>query len=1247
MAQVVLGGLGGAIGGGFGRIIGGALGGAIDRGLIAALEPARQRGPRLEALKIQSSADGAPMACVFGRARVTGQVIWAARFLERRNENRGGKGGPRTVEYGYSLSFAVAICEGPIDGVGRVWADGQLLDLSGVTMRVHRGAEDQTSDPLIEAVEGAASAYRGTAYAVLEDLPLGPFGNRPPQLSFEVFRRPGGGGLEERLEGVCLIPGSGEFVLATEAVLRREGLTRTRPENRHNGEGRPDLEVSLDQLEAQCPNLKRVSLVIGWFGDDLRAGHCTVRPGVERRDKPTEPQVWSVAGLDRSTAHLVSQIDGAPAYGGTPSDESVRQAVAALKARGWKVTLYPFVFMDIPTANALPDPYGGARQAAYPWRGRIRGDDGAGATAQIASLFGSGDDWGLRRLALHYAALATETGADGLLIGSEMRGVTWTRDAAGGHPAVAQYRTLAAECRAILGAEADLSYAADWSEYFGFQPPSGDVVFHLDPLWADPAISHVGIDWYPPLGDWRDGDGGVDATSWDGPDDPACLAAHIAGGEGFDWFYADADDRADQVRTPIADSAHGEDWVFRPKDLVGWWSQAHHDRIGGVRSSTATAWIPEMKPIRLTEFGCAAVDRGGNAPNLFQDPKSTESALPPFSTGRRDDRMQRRALEAVLMHFAEPANNPVSTVYDGPMLDGADAWCWDTRPWPTFPGRGEVWADSGAWRTGHWLNGRLNGAGEDLLAAILRRGGLADEAFRIEPVDGAAQGYVIDRPMRMRDALDPLLAALGMTAAEQGGRVVLAGDRAQAAVLDPESLALPDDGVPIVRKREMDSTPSTARVRFIDEGAGYQTGAVTLRADTGAEVEGRADGGAVDLVLPAICDAGLASGMARRALSGAGADRLVVTAGPLELLKLEAGDVVALPEEDARWRVESVTLDETPTLTLVKIVEVERPEVVEAWHPGDAPAAFGAPLLVVLDLPPLPGAEADERPVIAVAADPWRAMRVFAGPGAGSLTPRGDVPTSARVGVLTQALTAGITGRWDEANEIVVEVEGAAPASLGEAAVLAGANAVAVQAGDGWEIVQFRSAELIGQGVWRLQGLLRAQQGTEAEMAAGSEAGGLVVFLDDGLGRGSAALSELGLPLIWRAGPAGGPAGGDGVAERSVTLRSVFHRPWRPAHLRVRQGAGGYDIDWLARTRLNGDLWDRDLAADPMRFRIRVLYGDVVVRSWEVEGTAGVYEAASAAADFPGGPGPDVRIGVSQSGEVFGWGSEAVAGLPF
>ncbi len=1236
MAQVVLGGIGGALGGGVGRAIGSALGGALDRGLVASLSPARQVGPRIETLKVQSSADGAPMACVFGRARVTGQVIWAARFLERRQESRGGKGGPRTVDYQYSLSFAVGLCEGPIDGIGRVWADGQPMDLSGVMMRVHRGTEDQTPDPLIEAVEGAAPSYRGTAYAVFEDLPLGPFGDRVPQLSFEVFRRPEGDGLEERLEGVCLIPGAGEFVLADEVVLRRDGLTRTTAENLNNAEGRPDLIVSLDQLEAQCPNLKRVSLVVGWFGDDLRAGHCRVKPGVERRDKMTEPQTWSVAGIGRGDAHLVTQIAGSPAYGGTPSDDSVRQAVAALKARGWAVTLYPFVFMDIAADNDLPDPYGGERQAAYPWRGRIKGDDGAAASAQVATLFGSASEWGLRRLALHYATLAAETGADGLLIGSEMRGLTWTRDAAAGHPAVAQYRTLAAECRAILGDEVELSYAADWSEYFGFQPGdgSGDVVFHLDPLWADAAISQVAIDWYPPLGDWREGDGGVDAETWAGPNDPYYLAAQVSGGEGFDWFYADADDRQAQVRTPIVDSAHGEDWVFRPKDLVGWWSNAHHDRPGGVRSATPTAWTPGMKPIRLTEFGCAAVDRGANAPNLFQDPKSAESALPPHSTGARDDRMQRRAVEAVLRHFAEPANNPVSVVYGGAMLDGADAWCWDARPYPAFPAKADVWADAGAWRAGHWLNGRLAGEASDMLAAILRRGGMEDADFTIGKTDRTVQGFVIDRPMRTRDALAPLLTALGMTSAERDARIALIGSDRASVAINPQSLALPDEGADAVRTRSGSVALGTARVRFIDDGADYQTGAVTVRGDV--------EGDAIDLDLPVVCGSGLAQAVGNDALRDGVADTLALSLGPVEAMRLEPGDVVSVDDVAGEWRIERLEIAETTTATLSCHEFGTVGEDGMGRSVGETPRPVGAPFLAILDLPPLPGHEDDDRPIAVVAADPWRPMSVWAGGSVEALTLRGAALSPARVGVLEEPLVAGVIARWDEVNAVAVRVEGGSPESVSDAAVLGGANAVAIETAAGWEIVQFRHAAFVGESSWRLSGLLRAQQGTELEMEAGAVVGATVVFLGNDLTRVVLSVGERGLPMIWRAGPRGGPAGGTAVAERGVVVTGVHHRPFRPAHLRVTEIAEGLRIAWIARTRTGGDVWEGEpVASDPLSFRVRVFDGASVVRAFDVDGSEAVYAAAEIAADFPGGVGTSARVGVAQSNGRMGWGGEA------
>ncbi|MDF7762218.1 hypothetical protein PU683_22155, partial [Kosakonia cowanii] len=85
---------------------------------------------------------------------------------------------------------AVGLCEGPIAFVRRIWADGVEIDQSRITLRVHPGGADQAADPLIVAKEGVqnAPAYRGLAYVVFEGLPLGDYGNRIPQFTFEVIR---------------------------------------------------------------------------------------------------------------------------------------------------------------------------------------------------------------------------------------------------------------------------------------------------------------------------------------------------------------------------------------------------------------------------------------------------------------------------------------------------------------------------------------------------------------------------------------------------------------------------------------------------------------------------------------------------------------------------------------------------------------------------------------------------------------------------------------------------------------------------------------------------------------------------------------------------------------------------------------------------------------------------------------------------------------------------------------------------
>ena len=786
MVALVLGAAGSALGAGFGGtilglsgaaiggMIGSAVGSVADAWIVGSMTPnQRVEGARLESLRVTSATEGANVPRLFGRMKLAGNIIWATDFIETfrtttQGGGKGGGGGVTTTTALYSASFAVALCEGPITGIGRIWADGKPMDMTGMTMRQYFGTETQGVDPLILSLSGAgnAPAYRGTAYVVFDTLALESFGNRLPQLTFEIFAPlPDADTAEGLVKAVTLIPASGEFAYATSVVRVTNGSVTT-TENVNAIADRADLMVSLDRMEALAPAVESVSLVVSWFGSDLRCANCEVRPKVEIAALNSTP-AWSVDGVGRGAAQLVSQISGKPAFGGTPSDASIIETIQELRARGQRITFYPFVMMDVAAGNNLPNPYSNGAatvgQPVYPWRGRITCSPAAGftgtvdktatAATQVAAFFGSataaqfstsgttvsytgpGTEWGYRRMVLHYAKLcAAAGGVDAFLIGSELRGLTTIRSAGNVYSAVDALITLAADVRAILGAGTKISYGADWTEYFGHQPAdgTGDVYFHLDKFWANANVDFVGIDNYVPLSDWRDGFSHADAAVAPSIYDLAYTKSNILGGEGFDWFYANSMDRTNQNRTPIADG-FGSPWVFRVKDFKSWWLNTHNHRPGGTPGA-ASLWVPQSKPIRFTELGCPAIDRGTNQPNVFYDPKSSESFVPYFSRGYRDDAIQRAYIEASLTFWADPANNLTSGVYGAPMvtINECAVWTWDARPYPFFPELTDIWADSANWTLGHWLTGQL---GAVSLAALvrnlcLRAGGLSSQPDR-------------------------------------------------------------------------------------------------------------------------------------------------------------------------------------------------------------------------------------------------------------------------------------------------------------------------------------------------------------------------------------------------------------------------------------------------------------------------------------------------------------------------------------
>lgn len=1228
LAGQVAGGLFGPIGATVGRALGALAGNAIDSMLFGA----RAEASPAHDIRLQGSSEGGAVPRLYGWSRLGGNIIWARELEMLGGAGGGAKGfGGGETEGEVGASFAVAFCEGEVHRLGRIWADGQLLDTEGLTLRFYRGTEDQLPDGLIEATQGVAPAYRGLCYLVVERLPLSRFGNRIPQLSAELCRVVGD--LEPAIRAVTVIPGATELGYDPVPRVRLVGPGATAGENTHVSASVSDWTLSIDELTDLCPNLEHVALVITWFGDDLRCAECAVGPRVEAAARVVSGTSWSVMGLGRGDVPVVSTHDGGPAYGGTPSDASVLAAIADLKARGLKVTLYPMLMLDVAAGNGLPDPHGGAEQAAYPWRGRITchpapgrpgsPDKTAAAATQVAAFVP-----GFRQMVLHYAGLAGAAGGvDALIIGSEMVGLTTVRGAGNSFPFVDALVTLAAYVRAVVGPATKLTYAADWSEYSGYQP-AGEKFFHLDPLWASPAIDAVGIDNYMPLADWREGAAHADAALSGNGYDLDYLGGNVAGGEGYDWYYASPADRLAQVRTPISDGAYGEPWVWRSKDIRGWWANAHHNRPGGVRSATPTAWVPGGKPIWLTELGCGAVDKGANQPNIFGDAKSAESGRPHFSSGLGDPLIQRQLLRAHQRHWSDPANNPAGMVDLGRIYH----WTWDARPYPAFPGLKEVWADGTNHRTGHWLTGRLGGMASDELAGAIA----ADHGVEVTAASGApfVAGYVLGTATTARAALEPVIEATGLRLRSTVDGLVLDMARHGAVTVLAQDELAADDG-PVLSRRRGDpaEAPGRLALSYLDRERDYLMGTVTALSG--------ADGPLAAETSSLVLDGAGARLAAERLLDGRATRRETVElALPSSGLALEPGDLIGVegmaegPFEIAEIRDGAVRRITARTLPagIAVTTDIDRPVTT----PGGS-FALALPIAVVAHLPPLAGDPARTRLLVAGYADPWPgALRLVDDTtGAALLDLR-----RASIGELATSLAPAPEAVWDSAS-VEVTLRSGHLASADPLAVLAGSNRLVVETDEGqWEVIGFAEATLLAPGHFRLTRLLRGLEGTGP--AIGTAASGQRVVVLDGrpgvLPVDAAMLGEeRGFRLY------AGSADLTGTAFTAATTPGPA-LPLPPVHLRASRGAGGdVSLGWVRRGRADGDGWgaaDAPLEHVPERYRVTILNGAAVVRTAETGEPGLLYTAAEQLADFGSLP-ATFAFAVAQVSPVLGAGHAA------
>ncbi len=655
---------------------------------------------------------------------------------------------------------------------------------------------------------------------------------------------------------------------------------------------------------------------------------------------------------------------------------------------------------------------------------------------------------------------------------------------------------------------------------------------------------------------------------------------------------------------------------------------------------------PQFDSAWVDEFGCAAVDKGTNQPNKFLDAKSSESSLPKFSTGRRDELIQLQYLRAMLGYWTDTANNPISTEYGAAMLDmdHAYAWAWDTRPYPYFPNNRKLWSDGENYGRGHWLNGRMSSRTlASVVEEICGKSGLSH--LDTSKLHGLVRGYSVDQTGEARSALQPLMLCAGFDTVERDGMLqcrlrdgkVNATVQRDALVRDPEN-----DGVVEASRGSAVELPGRVRLRFV--GADNQFEVLSEEAT----LPNDETHGISQSEMPVCLTRAEGRQTVERWLAEArvSADTVRLTLPPSQM-SLGAGDVLEMDAVDGGGLFRVDRVEQMGNAQRVEGVRIEpesyRPIDIDDVVPTVRPITPPVPITpVFMDLPLMTGEEVPHAPHVAVIADPWPgAAAIYSSDIDADYQLNQIITVRSPMGVTENELAPCGAGLIDHGDGLIVKMRHGTMESVVDDAFLAGANLCAIGDGTpgGWELFQFRDAELIAEDTYVLRHRLRGQLGTENLRDDPWPIGSVVVRLDGSASQISLAEAKRGLLRHYRVGPADRPLDDEAYQHAELAFEGVGLRPYRPAHLQGAAEPGG-DIaySWIRRTRIGGDRWDTPevpLGEENEQYLLRIVKSGTVLREEMLASPSWTYTSADQALDGLSG---DFDVEVAQISASFGVG---------
>jgi hypothetical protein len=321
--------------------------------------------------------------------------------------------------------------------------------------------------------------------------------------------------------------------------------------------------------------------------------------------------------------------------------------------------------------------------------------------------------------------------------------------------------------------------------------------------------------------------------------------------------------------------------------------------------------------------------------------------------------------------------------------------------------------------------------------------------------------------------------------------------------------------------------------------------------------------------------------------------------------------------------------------------ESYRPIDITETHPEVRRFVPPVPVMpLFLDLPLMTGEEVPHAPHLAVTARPWPgSVALYSSPSDANYRVNQLVEARSAVGVLESALMPARAGTIDRSDGLTVRMLTGRMESVDNDALLSGANLCAIGDGtpDGWEMVQFRDAVLVDNDTYILSHRLRGQLGTEEAGANGWPEGSYLVVMNR-------IPRQIDLPDAlrrraqhYRIGPAGRAVDDPSYQHAVLAFEGIGLRPYSPAHLRAMIAAdGSTDIQWIRRTRVDGDRWDTPevpLGEEAESYLLRVVRGSTVLREVTLTRPEWRYDASFKAEDGTTTP---FEVHVAQISAKFG-----------